>query len=194
VYFLKQEFSQTLEVKQSKFIAYLTPFSQYQSKLELLKKEHPKARHFVTAYRYLNEYDQIVEYSSDDGEPSGTAGKPALMVLQGQELIDVAVIVVRYFGGTKLGTGGLVRAYSDALNGVVAISELFVYQKEEMRKVSFEYSAVRLVEYECEKLAITIVEKRFDLQVEYLLKAPKENLDKLCLVISLNCISHIPHR
>jgi len=194
VYFLKKEFSQTLEVKQSKFIAYLTTFSQYQSKLELLKKEHPKARHFVTAYRYLNEYDQIVEYSSDDGEPSGTAGKPALMVLQGHELIDVAVIVVRYFGGTKLGTGGLVRAYSDALNAVITSAELFLYQKEEMRKVLFEYSAVRLVEYECEKLAITIVEKRFDLQVEYLLKAPKENLDKLCLVSSVNGISHIPHR
>jgi len=160
VYFLKKEFSQTLEVKQSKFIAYLTTFSQYQSKLELLKKEHPKARHFVTAYRYLNEYDQIVEYSSDDGEPSGTAGKPALMVLQGHELIDVAVIVVRYFGGTKLGTGGLVRAYSDALNAVITSAELSVYQKEEIRKVLFEYSAVRLVEYECEKLAITIVEKK----------------------------------
>ncbi|WP_297484272.1 YigZ family protein [Sulfurimonas sp.] len=192
--FIKEEFATTLEVKQSKFIAHLIPFSQYQSKLVVLKKEHPKARHFVVAYRYLNEYEQIVEYSSDDGEPSGTSGKPSLMVLQGQGLINAAVIVVRYFGGTKLGTGGLVRAYSDALNAVVASAELFEYKKEVMIEVVFDYGAVRLVEYECEKLAINIVEKIFDLQVQYVLKAPKENLDKLCLLSSLNSISHIPHR
>jgi len=192
--FIKEDFVTTLEVKQSKFIAHLTPFSQYQEKLIVLKKEHPKARHFVVAYRYLNEYEQIVEYSSDDGEPSGTSGKPSLMVLQGQGLINAAVIVVRYFGGTKLGTGGLVRAYSAALNAVVASAELFEYKKEVMFEIVFDYGAVRLVEYECEKLAINIVEKIFDLQVRYVLKAPKENLDKLCLLPSLNSISHIPHR
>ena len=81
--------------------------------------KHPKARHHVYAYRYLNEYEQIVENSSDDGEPKGTSGKPSLHVLAGHELINTAVIIVRYFGGIKLGTGGLVRAYSDAVNSVI---------------------------------------------------------------------------
>lgn len=106
--YIKQHFENTLEVKQSKFIAHLVPFTIYEQTLQHLKQQHPKARHFVTAFRYLNEFEQIVESSSDDGEPKGTSGKPSLMVLQGKEIINTAVIVVRYFGGTKLGTGGLV--------------------------------------------------------------------------------------
>ena len=195
MYFLKEEFSTTLEVKQSKFIAHLLPFHDFLQRVQELKAEHPKARHFVVAYRYLNEYDQIVEYSSDDGEPSGTSGKPSLMVLQGQQIINAGVVVVRYFGGTKLGTGGLVRAYSDAVNLVVNAAELFEYKKESMVHVFFEYSDIRMVEYECEKLDIKILEKKFDAKVEYLLQAPKENIEKLLLLVpSLNSVPHIPHR
>ena len=182
-------------MKQSKFIAHLLPFHKFPEKLEQFKKEHPKARHFVVAYRYLNEYDQVVEYSSDDGEPSGTSGKPSLMVLQGQELINAAVIVVRYFGGTKLGTGGLVRAYSDAVNLVVNAAELFEYKKESIVQISFDYSDVRKVDYECEKLDILVAEKKFDAKVEYLLRAPQEDIEKLLdLLPSLDSVTHIPHR
>jgi len=195
LYFLKKEFSATLEVKQSKFIAYLLPFHDFPQRLQELKKEHPKARHFVVAHRHLNEYEQIVEYSSDDGEPSGTSGKPSLMVLQGQDLINAAVIIVRYFGGTKLGTGGLVRAYSDAVNLVVNAAELFEYKKESMVTISFEYSDVRIVEYECEKFDIKILQKRFEAKVEYLLQASQENIEKLlALLPSLNSVPHVPHR
>ena len=85
----------TLEVKQSKFIAHLIPYSLYQKTLDDLKQEHPKARHFVVASRYINEFDQIVEHCSDDGEPKGTSGKPTLAVLAGQGLINSAFIIVR---------------------------------------------------------------------------------------------------
>ena len=181
MYFIKEEFVKTLEVKQSKFIAHLVPYDIYESTLKKLQKEHPKARHFVTAYRYLNEYNQVVEHSSDDGEPSGTSGKPSLMVLQGKELINIAVIVVRYFGGTKLGTGGLVRAYSDVVNLVVENAELLEYKKETSVIVVFDYSDVRLVDYECEKYDINLEEKLFDAKVEYKLQAPKESIDKFLL-------------
>jgi len=77
-----------------------------------LKIEHPKARHIVYAYRELNEFNQIIENSSDDGEPKGSSGVPVLNVLRGEEFINVAILVVRYFGGIKLGIGGLVRAYT----------------------------------------------------------------------------------
>ena len=173
---LKEHFTTTLEVKQSKFIAHLLPYDRYESTLQQLKNEHPKARHFVTAYRYLNEYAQVVEHSSDDGEPKGTSGKPSLMVLQGQDLINVAVIVVRYFGGTKLGTGGLVRAYSDAVNLVIEAAELFEYKEEIEEQISCEYSDIRLVEYECEAFNITITEKTFAQNAIYTIKAPKEDL------------------
>jgi uncharacterized YigZ family protein len=177
--YIQKHYTCTLEVKQSKFIAHLIPYELYETTLEQLKQEHPKARHFVTAFRYLNEYDQIVEHSSDDGEPKGTSGKPSLMVLQGQELINTAVVIVRYFGGTKLGTGGLVRAYSDAVNQVIGEAELVEYEKEFTQKISINYADVRLLEYECESLGVQIVEKSFLTDVEYILKAPKESLETL---------------
>ncbi len=168
----------TLEVKQSKFIAWLTPYETYKTTLEKLKTEHPKARHFVTAYRYLNEYEQVVEHSSDDGEPKGTSGKPSLMVLQGQELINTAVVIVRYFGGTKLGTGGLVRAYSDVVNLVVDQAEFIEYKKELILSIEIEYSDVRFIEYECETFGVTILEKSFENRVIYKIKSDKDNMEK----------------
>lgn len=176
--FINKIYSGTLEVKQSKFIAYLTPYKDFNTTLNELKKKHPKARHFVVAYRYLNEFNQIVEHSSDDGEPKGTSGKPSLFVLQGSQIVNSAVIIVRYFGGTKLGTGGLVRAYSDAVNLVIQKAKLLEYKQEIEVKVYFEYSNIRMIEYECEELGIEIVEKSFDIGTIYTLKASEADMDK----------------
>ena len=167
----------TLEVKQSKFIAWLTPYDKYQETLQELKKTHPKARHFVTAFRYLNEYDQVVEHSSDDGEPKGTSGKPSLMVFQGQELINCAVIIVRYFGGTKLGTGGLVRAYSDAVNLVINEAEFKEYKKEAFVSIEIEYSDVRFIDYECAAFGVSVLEKSFESKTVYKIKADEKSME-----------------
>ena len=75
--FVKEHTQYTFEEKKSKFIAHLFPYNQFNTIMEELKKEHPKGRHFVYAYRHLNEFDQVVENSSDDGEPKGTSGKPS---------------------------------------------------------------------------------------------------------------------
>lgn len=168
----------THEVKQSKFIAHLLPYSQYEFTLKKLKSQHPKARHFVAAYRYLNEYNQIVEHSSDDGEPKGTSGKPSLMVFQGHEIINSAVIIVRYFGGTKLGTGGLVRAYSDAVNLVLNEASLIEYKNVIEKYISIEYTDVRFIDYECEVYEVTILEKIFDTKTLYKIKASEEDMKK----------------
>lgn len=167
--------TKTVEIKQSKFIAHLIPYAEYISTLDKLKLEHTKARHFVVAYRYLNEFNQIVEHSSDDGEPKGTSGKPSLMVLQGAKIINSAVIIVRYFGGTKLGTGGLVRAYSDAVNLVLNSSELVQYKEEVIQKISFDYSNIRKIEYECSRFNIEIVEKTFLSQTIYTVRGSKSD-------------------
>ncbi len=165
--------------KQSKFIAHLMPYSMYKEVLERLKGEHPKARHFVTAFRYINEFDQVVEGSSDDGEPRGTSGKPTLAVLQGNELINTAVITVRYFGGTKLGTGGLVRAYSDATNMVITTAELTSYQKENVLVAACAYTDIGKVGYILETLGIKVIEKEFDVVGEIMhLQASQEDLDR----------------
>lgn len=179
----------THEVKQSKFIAHLMPYSSYKTTLQNLKSKHPKARHFVTAFRYLNEYDQVVEHSSDDGEPKGTSGKPSLMVLQGQEIINGAVIIVRYFGGTKLGTGGLVRAYSDAVNLVINEVAFHEYKKEIEKEVQIAYSDMRLADYTCEKMNIEIVKKNFDIQVVYQLRAAEENMQAFLIHLKQHFLS-----
>lgn len=154
------------------------PYDRFDEILTQLQDEHPKARHFVTAFRYLNEYDQIVEGSSDDGEPKGTSGKPTLAVLRGNELINSAVVTVRYFGGTKLGTGGLVRAYSDATNLVIESAKLSPYQKEESLSFSCTYSDMGRVEYLLQQNSIRQIEKHFEAQAVYFeLFAPQEQID-----------------
>ena len=109
-----------LEINKSRFIAYkkeLTSLEEVKAFLLQLKKEHKKARHICYAYVYRNEV--VSEKCSDDGEPSGTAGYPILNVIKKKNLTNVMVAVVRYFGGIKLGAGGLTRAYTKACAGVL---------------------------------------------------------------------------
>ena len=108
-------------VLNSRFIATLAPvFSMDDARAfsARIKKEFADASHNVPAY-IVGGGNTVTEYFSDDGEPSGTAGKPALAVLRGSGLGDVAVVVTRYFGGTLLGTGGLVKAYTESTQMVV---------------------------------------------------------------------------
>jgi len=175
---ITQPYNATLEVKKSKFIAHLVPFSSFEETLEALKKEHPKARHFVTAFRYMNEFEQVVEGCSDDGEPRGTSGKPSLSVLQGKELINVAVIVVRYFGGIKLGTGGLVRAYGDSVNLVCDSATLVPYQKLLQKKLSVAYNDLRQVEYNLEQAGLVVVTKEFAEDVKLIVEGSSEAFEK----------------
>lgn len=103
-------------VLNSRFIATLTPVFDLDAArafLTRMRAEFPDASHHVLAY-IIGGGNTVMEYCSDDGEPSGTAGKPALAVLRGSGMGDVALVIVRYFGGTKLGTGGLVRAYTES--------------------------------------------------------------------------------
>ena len=176
--FVDKHYIQTLEIKQSKFISHLIPYSLYEQTLQNLKESHPKARHFVVAYRYLNELKQMVEHSSDDGEPKGTSGKPTLMVLQGANMINTAIITVRYFGGTRLGTGGLVRAYSDATNLVLDVAKLLEYKEKIIKFISFEYSNIRKIEYECRLLEIDIMEKVFSDTTKYTLQSDESSMQK----------------
>jgi uncharacterized YigZ family protein len=110
-----------IRVSNSRFIATLAPvFSVEEARafVERVKAEFADASHNVPAY-VVGHGSSVTAHCNDDGEPSGTAGRPALAVLQGSGLGDAAVVVTRYFGGTKLGTGGLVRAYGDAVRAVL---------------------------------------------------------------------------
>lgn len=110
-----------ITVVNSRFIASIAPaFSVEEARtfIARIKNEHPAASHHVPAF-IIGHGASTIEHCSDDGEPAGTAGRPALAVLKGSGLGDVVVVVTRYFGGTKLGTGGLVRAYTDAVKAVL---------------------------------------------------------------------------
>jgi len=158
---IERAFVGTYEVKKSKFIAHLVPIAEYKGLQDKLRAEHPKARHVVYALRYLNEFDQIVENSSDDEEPKGAAGVPSLNVLRGVELINVALLTVRYFGGTKLGIGGMARAYASAVKEVVAEADIIKYEKEFLYEFDSSYSDVQRTEYLLKKFEIVQVEREF---------------------------------
>ncbi|MGI7117874.1 YigZ family protein [Campylobacter coli] len=144
---IDQIFQAQIEIKKSTFLSYLCPFKDFKNLLVNLKKEHPKAVHFVYAYRTLNEYNQIIEDKSDDGEPKGTSGIPSLNVLRGYDLVNTAVITVRYFGGTKLGTGGLVRAYSDAANAAINNASLLTFEFKKNIKIAIDFKNLNRFEH-----------------------------------------------
>lgn len=124
-----------LKVVGSRFIANLYPVStkeEIESYLERIRKEFYDASHHCYAFRLGANAEQV--RAADDGEPSGTAGKPILMVIEGAKLTNVLCVVTRYFGGTKLGTGGLARAYTDAAKLAMEDAQIkTVYHMKELR-------------------------------------------------------------
>ena len=114
-----------ITVKKSKFICNLIKIETQQEaeeQIKIIKKKYYDARHNCVAYR-VQENDGIFEKASDDGEPSGTAGGPMLNILQKNNLCNVLVVVTRYFGGILLGTGGLVRAYSESTLNAIDLAD-----------------------------------------------------------------------
>lgn len=177
--FVLNEVTFLLERKKSKFISYLFPYHHIGDIKIRLKKEHPKARHFVYAYRYLNEHQQIVENSSDDGEPRGTSGKPSLAVLNGLDAINTGVITIRYFGGVKLGTGGLVKAYSDAVNGACELAVFDIYEKLEQKTLTVSHKDLTTLLYQLKINNINVLNKKFDENVSLTVEATLEKFNAL---------------
>ena len=158
-YTIYSDVQKEITEKKSKFIANMykvESVEQAEEKIKNIKKKYFDAKHHCIAYR-IQEDNQIIEKFSDDGEPSGTAGAPMLTILQKNNLCSIVVIVTRYFGGILLGTGGLVRAYSDVtLN---AIKESILVEKVEgiQIKLKTEYSNLEIFKYYCKKNNIKII-------------------------------------
>lgn len=134
---IETEYIHEIEIKKSKFIALIVPIyhvDDVKKKLEQVKKDYPGATHYCYAYILLHE-----KRCSDDGEPSKTAGQPILNVLEKQQLSYVLAIVIRYFGGIKLGAGGLVRAYTNAVIQVLEKAHIYPMGLKKHIKVTFSY-------------------------------------------------------
>jgi uncharacterized YigZ family protein len=154
--------AETAEIveKKSKFIGNIfrvENVEEAEEKIKFIKKKYYDARHNCVAYR-IAENGQVVEKSSDDGEPSGTAGGPMLNILQKNNLCNVVVIVTRYFGGILLGTGGLVRAYSDATQKAIEKC-IKVYKVEGIElEIKLDYSNLEIFKYYCKNNDINITQ------------------------------------
>lgn len=125
---IRQSVRSELVISRSRFITQLSPASdpdEARAAVADIRAEFPDARHHCPAWIVRVPGEQDREHSSDDGEPSGTAGRPMLDVLRGSGLTDVCAVVVRYFGGILLGTGGLVRAYSDSVSEAIRAAEIW---------------------------------------------------------------------
>lgn len=137
---IKEDNQHEIEIKKSRFICFLKRIeSEEEAKnfIQQIKKEHWKANHNCSAFILGDRND--IQRSSDDGEPSGTAGVPMLEVLKKNDLINVCAIVTRYFGGTKLGAGGLIRAYSGAVAQAIAVTGIVEGRLQQEVFVHLEY-------------------------------------------------------
>ena len=148
---IKENVQTEIVVKKSKFICNLIKVDSQEEAENIIKQTKKKyfdARHNCVAYRVLED-EKIIEKSSDDGEPSGTAGGPMLNILQKNNLCNVLVIVTRYFGGILLGTGGLVRAYSDATLEAIDNAEKVEKCMGEEAEVEIEYNNLENFKHYC---------------------------------------------
>ncbi len=150
--------------------------------LQQLRDNHKKAVHFVWAFRLLNEYEQIVEGSSDDGEPKGSSGVPMLEVMRGEKIINTLCVCVRYFGGTKLGVGGLVRAYTQSsLNAISVLKNthaIKIYKKLKNIELKDKSSQYNKIVYLIQKYQLSIVAKEFyQSDMILTLQGEEENID-----------------
>ena len=147
-----------------------------------LRREHWDARHHCSAF--VLGPDGAVQRSSDDGEPAGTAGAPMLDVLRGAEVSDVAAVVTRWFGGTLLGAGGLVRAYGDAVRATLA--EAGTLRRSLLTELALEldHADAGRVEGELRAKGVSVLEVAFDVRVRLLLAATPDEVDRVSALVA----------
>ena len=163
--------------KKSRFIAnifYVENVTEADEKIKQINKKYYDAKH--NCYAYIVDG---IEKCSDDGEPSKTAGAPMLDILKKNQFTNVLVIVTRYFGGILLGTGGLVRAYSEATKRAIENSDVVEIVSGERYIIEVSYENVNNVLYWCNKLNIKICENVYETSIKLTIESTKEDKEKL---------------
>ena len=168
-------------IKKSRFIGIICPCQSEREALLFLKDLHqrfPDASHIVYAYR-VQSADGLICRFHDAGEPSGTAGKPIFQHLEGKQLINLVVAVIRYFGGVKLGAGGLTRAYGNVAKQAIETAEFIDYVEFVEVALNLDYRRLQALEYQLKKLDGQIVDQDFSESVSVRVRVPKTNLPDL---------------
>ncbi len=166
--------SNEIVIKNSSFIALFYKISSVDIEkfLDEVKELYPKATHYCYAYIYND-----IKRFSDDGEPGGTAGMPILNVLEKEELNNTLCVVVRYFGGIKLGAGGLVRAYTKAVTETLKIADFLYLEKGYKVRISFKYNEEKQINYLLKN--DNILEKSFNQIITYTALVDEDTIKKL---------------
>ena len=168
------------EEKKSRFIANVKPVESEEEAvafIESMKKKYYDARHNCPAF--IIGKNRELTRCSDDGEPSGTAGKPILEVLMGAGVTNVAVVVTRYFGGTLLGTGGLVRAYTQATQAGLADAKIATMRYGTELLIGVDYADVGKVQYLLGNEQIEIIDSRYAQSVDFEIRIPQERVEEI---------------
>mgnify|MGYP000832669450 CR=1 FL=1 len=166
--------------KKSRFIATVVPVNTEEEALERIgqiKKKHYDARHNCFAY-VIGEKNEIMR-CSDDGEPSGTAGRPMLDVLLGAGIYNAAIVVTRYFGGVLLGTGGLVRAYSGAVQAGLAASTVIEKHHGISLQVTTDYTGIGKIQYIAGERSLPILDSEYTDKVVLKLLVPDDQVEEV---------------
>ncbi len=170
-------------IKRSRFIGHILPMTSkniLQQHLEEVKRLTPGANHYCWAYQLYT--DKLVQFN-DDGEPSGSAGRPILTYLAGQQIFDTLIVVARFFGGTKLGTGGLVRAYGSAASEVIALAQLQTITPTRALWVKHSYALTASIQSLLHELSLTPTHPSYKEQVIFCLNIPDENWEEIKIKI-----------
>ena len=165
--------------KGSKFIALAFPVKtedEIKEILENLRKEYHDARHHCYGWRLGSETNNF--RANDDGEPSGTAGRPILAQIQKHELTNILVVVVRYFGGILLGTGGLISAYRSAAVDAIGQTEIITATIDEIFEIKFPYSSINDVMTVLKDERADQLEQYFDMSCRVKVKIPRGNCER----------------
>jgi len=181
-----------IEIKRSRFIALaiaLTDTSELQRLQAQLRVEHNKASHHCLAYVLGDPQQPRAAGSSDDGEPSGTAGKPMLNVLLQQQIGDVGIVVTRYFGGTKLGAGGLIRAYAQAVAELVKILPLEQVESCQKLAIHYPYNLEPQIKRLLNPLQVELLDERFGESISKTLSVIESDFETL--KASLEGLAHL---
>ncbi|MGY8933754.1 MAG: IMPACT family protein [Flavobacteriales bacterium] len=164
----------------SKFYGYAFPISneeEIKEKIELLKKQHYNARHWCYAWQLGKNYDHY--RANDDGEPSNSAGMPIYGQLQSFNVTNVLVVVVRYFGGTKLGVGGLIKAYKNGAKLALENSNIIDKTINEKFLIKFEYPEMNTVMRIIKDEKISIINQKLELNCEFIISIRKKEAEKV---------------
>jgi len=170
-------------VRKSRFIGVALPCSGEASaatEIARLRALHPKATHHVYAWRYQDAQSGLISHRfDDDGEPGGTAGRPVLAALEGRQIAEGLVVVVRYFGGIKLGAGGLVRAYGEAAGKALAAAELQPIVRTRQLAVRLPFTHVAWLERLAAREGIAILKRTFAADAALILAVPASRCEAL---------------